>query len=166
MISPKWVNNRIQFELAPAIVAANGKLHIDDALILAATPSVLVDYANEQDSNLKYICRAMRKFFKKNPRFTQFTKAAVAEGLRHEWLPNLEPEEKAQMLADFKIVLGVDADGFVIYNPKWVDVFTASPNPDKERYGKGTYTPPVGRAPRPRLRQSGALTVYFHSTDA
>lgn len=165
MITPALVNNRIQFELAPAIMAANGKLHIDDALILAATPSVLVDYANEPDSNLKYICRAMRKFFKKNPRFTQFTKAAVAEGLRQEWLPNLEPEEKNQMLSDFKIVPGVDADGYVIYDPEWVAKFTTRPNPDRERYGKGAYTTPVGQSSRPRLRHSDAPTIYYHSTD-
>lgn len=165
MTTPAWVNSRIQFDLAAAIMAANGKLHIDDALIIAATPCVLVDYANEPDSNLRYICRAMRKFFSNNPRYVQFTKAAVAEGLRREWLPELEVEEKAQMLSDFQMVPSVDADGYVIFNSERVANCTKKEHPDNEKYGDGAYTVTDQRKPRTRLRKTEAPEIFFHSSD-
>lgn len=112
----KWKYSRIVFDLAAAFKTADGKPHIDDALIVAGTPCVLVDFATVPDSELKYIARAMRHFFKKNPRYTRFTKAAVEEGLRLDWLPTLEDEDKRAMLADFKMTPGVDADGYVICN--------------------------------------------------
>ncbi len=55
MIDPIFVFSRIQFDVAAAIKAANGRLHIDDALIIAGTPCVLVDFANVPDRKLKYI---------------------------------------------------------------------------------------------------------------
>ncbi len=45
MTEPKFVFSRIQFDLAAAIKAADGRLHVDDALIIAATPCVLIDFA-------------------------------------------------------------------------------------------------------------------------
>lgn len=165
MIDPKFVVNRIQFELAAAIKAANGKLHIDDALVIAGTPCVLVDYANVSDHSLKYISRAMRHFFKRNPRFIRFTKDAVARGLRQEWLPNLEDEEKRQMLTDFKMTPGVDADSNVIYDHVWVDNLTQKEHPDNESYGRKDYTRVNLTGNQKLLRQQENPTVFLQSVD-
>ncbi|MCC8153104.1 MAG: hypothetical protein LIP01_02130 [Tannerellaceae bacterium] len=140
MIDVKFVNNRIYFDLAAAIKEAEGQLKIEDALVIAATPCVLVDYASTPDSELKYISRAMRRFFKRNPRYTKFTKAAVMEGLRQEWLPNLEEEDKKGPLTDLPITPAVDVEGYVIYSPTWVENLNAKPNPDQNQYGKQEFT--------------------------
>lgn len=43
---------------------------------------------------------SLKRFFSKNPRFLDFKKSAVAKGLRLEWLPTLENDDKATMLSD------------------------------------------------------------------
>lgn len=46
----KFIYSRISFELAAAIKnAENNMLHIDDALIVAATPAVLLNYSSIND---------------------------------------------------------------------------------------------------------------------
>lgn len=161
-----WVVSQIQKDLAFAIKAADGKLNIDDALVVAATPCVLVDYAKIPDSSLKYIARAMRHFFRRNPRYARFTKAAVAQGLRQEWLPNLEEEEKREMLADFAMTPGVDADNFIIFDPVRVENITKVSYSDKSTYGKDDYTRINLNGPIRRLRMNAPLTVVFHTTDS
>ena len=161
MTDPKWVFSRIQFDLASAIKTNNGQLHIDDALIIAGTPCVLVDFANVSDIELKYIARAMRHFFKRNPRYTRFTKEAVSEGLRLNWLPNLEDEEKFAMLADFKMTPGVDADGYVIYDEEIVNRLTIKDHPDNERYGSENYTRVNLNGTMKRLRNSPTSQKFY-----
>ncbi len=141
----KFIYSRITFELADAIATAdNNRLAIDDALIVAATPCVLLNFKAIDDKNLKRIMTPLKRFFKHNPRFLDFSKSAVAEGLQREWLPTLEYEDKAVMLSDFILTPAVDEDGYVIFNPKVFENLTAHPHPDNERYGKLEYTlPPV-----------------------
>lgn len=114
----KFIYSRIVFELADAIKAAdNNLLHIDDAIIVAATPAVLLNYKYIEDKDLKQIMIPLKRFFKHNPRFLDFTKAAVAQGLREEWLPTLEDDFKATLLKDFILTEpGVTDDGYVIFN--------------------------------------------------
>lgn len=98
----KFIYSRIVFELADAIKAAeNNMLHIDDAIIVAATPAVLLNYKSIDEKDLKRVMLPLKRFFKHNPRFLDFKKAAVAQGLREEWLPTLEDDFKASLLADF-----------------------------------------------------------------
>lgn len=166
MIDPIFVFSRIQFDVAAAIKAANGRLHIDDALIIAGTPCVLVDFANVPDRKLKYIARAMRYFFRRNPRYTQFTKQAVEEGLRKDWLPNLDFEEKRQMLSDFKMTPGVDADGYIICNEDIVNRLTEKEHPDLETYGKNSYTRVNLSGPTRRLRNSSTAEIFYNLVDS
>lgn len=48
----KWKYSRIVFDLADAFKTSDGKVSLDDALIMAATPSVVVDYVNSPDVDL------------------------------------------------------------------------------------------------------------------
>lgn len=166
MTDPKWVFSRIAFDLAAAIKAADGRLHIDDALIIAGTPCVLVDFNNVPDRDLKYIARAMRHFFKKNPRYTRFTKEAVEKGLCLDWLPNLEEEDKRAMLVDFKLTPGVDADGFIIPNEEMVMKLTEKEHPDNERYGKDDYTRVNLNGAMKLIRKSETAEKFFTSVDS
>lgn len=165
MIEPKFVNSRIRFDLAAAIKAANGRLHIDEALVIAGTPCVLVDFVNVRDRELKYIARAMRQFFKRNPRYTRFTKQAVMEGLRIDWLPNLEDEDKKEMLVDFNMTPGVDADGYIICNEEIVNRLTEKEYPDRETYGKDNYTRVNLNGAIKKLRNSPTSEKFYTFVD-
>lgn len=166
MTDPKWVFSRINFDLAAAIKAADGRLHIDEALIIAATPCVLVDFANVPDHELKYIARAMRHFFKKNPRYTRFTKEAVEKGLRLDWFPNLEDEDKRAMLTDFMLTPGVDEDGYIIPNEALVLKLTEKEHPDNERYGKDDYTRVNLNGSMKLLRKSETAEKFYSIVDS
>lgn len=136
----KFIYSRISFELADAIKAAdNNILHIDDALIVAATPAVLLNYNAIEARNLKRIMVSLKRFFKRNPRFLDFKKSAVAEGLRLEWLPTLEDDDKATMLSDFILTPSVNEDGFVNFDSTVLANLTRTEHPDRETYGKGSY---------------------------
>lgn len=136
----KFIYSRITFELADAIKAANNNmLHIDDALIVAATPAVLLDYKAIEERDLKRIMVSLKRFFQRNPRFLDFKKSAVAKGLRLEWLPTLEDDDKASMLSDFILTPAVSEDGYVIFNPAVFANLTRGEHPDRETYGKSDY---------------------------
>lgn len=108
---------------------------------MAATPCVFLNYKAIDERDLKRIMGPLKRFFKHNPRFLDFTKSAVVEGLRREWLPTLEDEDKALMLSDFILTPTVDEDGFVIFNPDVFARLTEREHPDRETYGKADYTP-------------------------
>lgn len=136
----KFIYSRIVFELADAIKAAdNNMLHIDDALIVAATPAVLLNYKAVEERFLKRIVVSLKRFFKRNPRFLDFKKSAVAKGLRVEWLPTLEDDDKATMLSDLPLTPAVSENGYVIFNPTVYANLTRSEHPDRETYGKSDY---------------------------
>ncbi len=94
----------------------------------------------------------LKRFFKRNPRYLDFTKSAVAEGLRREWLPTLEDEDKARMLSDFILTPGVDENGYIIFNPEVLARLTERPHPDNEKYGKQEYTARPTRSSSSRCR--------------
>lgn len=149
-----FIYSRILFELAGAIKnAENNMLHIDDALIVAATPAVLLNYSSIEDKDLKRIMISLKRFFKHNPRYLDFTKAAVAEGLRLEWLPTLEEDDKAVMLSDFKLTPAVDENGYVIFNPEMYANLTKSEHPDHEVYGKLPFTARPTRKSAKRVKK-------------
>ena len=69
----KFIYSRITFEIADAIKAAdNNMLHIDDALIVAATPAVLLNYKAIEERDLKRIMVSLKRFFSKKPSFPRF----------------------------------------------------------------------------------------------
>lgn len=145
----KFIYSRIQFELADAIAGAdNNRLPLDEALIVAATPCVLLNYTAIEDRQLKRIMTPLKRFFRHNPRFLDFTKAAVAEGLRREWLPTLDDEDKATMLSDFILTPGVDEDGYMVFDPGILARLTERPHPDREKYGRKDYTAVPPRSSR------------------
>lgn len=148
----KFIYSRITFELADAIKAAdNNMLHIDDALIVAATPAVLLNYKAIEERDLKRIMVSLKRFFKRNPRFLDFKKSAVAQGLRLEWLPTLEEDDKATMLSDFILTPAVSEDGYVIFNPTVFANLTRGEHPDRETYGKSDYIArPARKSPTKR----------------
>lgn len=138
----RMIVQRMKYELADAIMAADyNQLHIDDALIAVATPAVLINYKGLTSGDMMKIMTPLERFFKRNPRFLEFTKEAVAEGLRLEWLPTLDADDKAELLSDFKLVRGVTEEGIIDYNHTIFTNLTRIEHPDNEVYKKKSYTP-------------------------
>ena len=143
----KFIVSRMTFDLADAIKKAdNNKLHIDDALIAAATPAVLLNYKALENRDLKRIMVPLKRFFNRNSRFFEFTKEAVAEGLRREWLDTLESDDKVSLLSDFKLTPTVTEDGYIVYNPEILANLTKTEHPDRETYGRNPYTQKVSKS--------------------
>lgn len=149
MVTPennKFIFSRISFELADAIkVAEDNKLHMDEALLIAATPTVLLNYKVLEDMDLKKVMLSMKRFLKRNPRFLEFNKEGVKQGLKEEWLPTIEDDDKVSMLSDFALIPGVTEDGYIIYNAQVFANLTKNEHPDREIYGKEDYTPKIYR---------------------
>lgn len=136
-----FINERMIIDFARAIAAADEKLTIDKALPIVATPAVLIDFSKEDESDLKNIMRSIHQFLRRNKRFINLSKEAITEGLREEWLPNLEDEEKALMLSDYKIFEGIDEDGYIKVNHRLCSIFSAQTKPDRHKYGTMPYEP-------------------------
>lgn len=137
----KIKNSRIVFDLADAFKKTEGKVSLDDAVVIAATPSVTLDFAKCEDWELKRIMQEMKRFLKSNSRFRTFQKAAIAEGLRLEWLPGLEEDDKLRFLSDIKFITGITDDGFIEVNPVMLQKYTTSEHPDRDKYGSEPYSP-------------------------
>lgn len=137
----KWKYSRIAFDIAEAYKTSDCKVSLDDAVIMAATPSVVIDFANSPDEDLRRIMQEMKRFLKSNARFRTFTKSEIAKGLRLEWLPTLEDDDKLRLLSDIRLITGVSDDGFIEVDPTIYANLTAKEHPDNEKYGSELYTP-------------------------
>ncbi|MCM1297538.1 MAG: hypothetical protein NC311_18525 [Muribaculaceae bacterium] len=155
----KWKYSRIVFDLAAAYKESDGKVSLDDAVVMAATPAAMLDFAKCDDSELNRIMQEMKRFLKSNSRFRTFTKAAISEGLRLEWLPGLEDDDKLRLLSDIKFITDVTEDGFIEVNPTMLQTLTASEHPDCERYGTEPYSPKPARRSAGPKRPKIALTM-------
>lgn len=154
----KWKYSRIVFDLAAAYKESDGKVSLDDAVVMAATPAAMLDFAKCDDSELNRIMQEMKRFLKSNSRFRTFTKAGISEGLRLEWLPGLEDDDKLRFLSDIKFITDVTEDGFIEVNPTMLQNLTASEHPDRERYGTEPYSPKPARKSAGSKRPKIALT--------
>lgn len=132
-------------------------MHIDDALIAAATPAVLLNYKALEDRDLKRILVPLKRFFNCNSRYFDFTKEAVAEGLRLEWLDTLKNDDKVSLLSDFKLTPAVTEDGYIVYNPEILANLTKTEHPDREIYGRNLFTAKVSKS-KSSSRQKILLT--------
>lgn len=141
----KWKYSRIVFDLADAFKTSDGKVSLDDALIMAATPSVVVDYVNSPDVDLRRIMQEMKRFLKSNSRFRTFTKEEIAKGLRLEWLPTLEDDDKLRLLSDIRFITDVTEDGYIDVDREQLVKLTANAHPDREKYGTEPYSPKPAR---------------------
>jgi hypothetical protein len=137
----KFISERICIDLAHKIKELNGKATLDDVLPVCAAPAVIIDFKNEDEQDLKLIMKSIKRFVKRNNRFKNMSKSAIVEGLKIEWLPNLDFDEKANMLADYRIFDGVDDEGYILFNEKIYTAFANQEKPDRAKYGTLPYEP-------------------------
>lgn len=141
----KWKESRIVFDIAEAFKSSGGKVSLDEAVLMAATPSVTIDFANTPNEDLKRIMQEMKRFLKSNSRFRSFTKVDIAKGLQREWLPSLEEDDKLRFLSDIRFITNVDEQGFIDVNRQLLEKFTTTSHTDTEKYGSDSYSPKPSR---------------------
>lgn len=98
----------------------------------------------------------MKVFLKGRQRFLNFTKEAVAEGLRKEWLPTLEEDDKVELLENIAVIDRIEDDGTIVTKEKVYKAFVDAKIPDTIRYGESAYqnyTSSTRREPKARLTE-------------
>lgn len=135
----RFTNERIALDIA-AFAEKNGNTTVDDILPIAATPCCIIPFKKVDDADLKMLMVAMKKFIQKHSRFLNFTKAAIIEGLKLEWLPTLEADDKVRMLAGIKLIESVDENGIITFNEKLYNLFSTHQKPDRDKYGLEPYS--------------------------
>lgn len=114
---------------------------IDELLVTAATPAVRADFKNIDQKDLYRVMLKMKVFLKSRQRFLNFTKQAVMEGLRKEWLPQLEEDDKVRLLEEIAVIERIDEEGNIIRKEPVCTNFATRNIPDVS-YGKSDYSLP------------------------
>ena len=137
------VSQRINLDVAHYI-KEHPVSHIDDLLLIAAAPAAHANFANLQLKDMRVVMIRMKGFIKHRPRFKNYTKKATIEGLRQEWLANLEDDEKSTLLDDIKVVgeNAVAENGIVTPNEEWYKKFANINSDDRTQYGTQEYKKP------------------------
>ena len=81
----------------------------------------------------------MKVFLKGRQRFLNFTKEAVAEGLRKEWLATLEEDDKVELLENIAVIERIEDDGSIVTKEKVYKAFVDANIPDTIQYGESEY---------------------------
>lgn len=136
----RLTNERIALDIAAFAEENGGCATVDDILPIAATPCCIIPFKEVKDADLKMLMVAIKNFMRKHSRFLNFTKDGVLEGLRLEWLPTLEDDDKVRLLAGIKLIEAVDEDGVITFNEKLYTLFTAHQKPDRDKYGSEPYS--------------------------
>lgn len=153
----RFTNERIALDIA-AFAEKNGSTTVDDILPIAATPCCIIPFKEVDDADLKMLMVAMKKFMQKHSRFLNFTKAAIIEGLKLEWLPTLEADDKVRMLAGIKLIEAVEENGIITFNEKLYNLFSTHQKPDRNKYGLEPYSAKTSskRAKAPKVKITSA----------
>lgn len=135
-----FIRQRINRDVA-VYLYEQSEYSIDELLIIAATPAVRADFKNIDQKDLYRVMLKMKVFLKSRQRFLNFTKQAVMEGLRKEWLPQLEEDDKVRLLEEIAVIERIDEEGNIIRKEPVCTNFAKMDITDVT-YGKSDYTLP------------------------
>ena len=116
---------------------------VEDLVIAAATPAIHTKFKEIDPKNMYIVMLRMKHFVSHHSRFKNFTKEAAAEGLRKEWLPSLEEDEKIELLENMMFIDYIDDNGKIVTDAKYYDNFVmlGIKYGDTTKYGDQPYTP-------------------------
>lgn len=112
---------------------------LEDCLLAAAVPAV---FYNRKDSDRnKCLYDVIIQFVNKHKHFRDYSKQAVFEGLKNEWIKNIDSKERMQsLLSDFKLISGWDENGCALLNQSLYNTYKDLQSTHFP-YGKKEYTP-------------------------
>lgn len=124
------INKAVVFEIISAM-GEDGKdalLTADDLLAVMAVPVTQFDFTYSKGNNLKELMFSVEKFLKSSKLKTNnYSKAGLQAKFEELWLPSLSLEEKQNLISEYRIVEGFDANGNAIFNQKnfeaWKNIF-------------------------------------------
>lgn len=138
--SPSFLMKQLINRVVALYLYEHPDCSIDELVIAAATPAIHTD--KEIDPKQMYsVMLRMKHFVSRHSRFKNFTKEAAAEGLRKEWLPSLEDDDKVMLLENLLLIKCIDEEGKIIPDPKYYDNFVklGKKYGDTTRYGDQPY---------------------------
>ena len=126
---------------------------IDDLVIAAATPAIHTQFKEIDPKQMYLVMLRMKHFVSRHSRFKNFTKEAASEGLRTEWLPSLEEDEKVALLENLMFIDHVDDEGKIITDNKFYNSFVevGLKYGDTTKYGSQPYTPLKQKLPKVKV---------------
>ena len=116
---------------------------IDDLVIAAATPAIHTQFKEIDPKQMYLVMLRMKHFVSRHSRFKNFTKEAASEGLRKEWFPSLEEDDKVALLENLMFIDHIDDDGKIVTDNKFYNSFVevGLKYGDTTKYGNQPYTP-------------------------
>ncbi|MBR1502303.1 MAG: hypothetical protein IJ618_00265 [Prevotella sp.] len=141
--SPSFLMKQLINRVAALYLHEHPNCSIDDLAIAAATPAIHTKYKEIDPKDMYFVMLRMKSFVSRHSRFKNFKKEAAAEGLRTEWLPTLEEDDKVMLLENLMFVDYVDDDGRIVPDTKYYDNFVklGIKYGDTTQYGNQPYSP-------------------------
>lgn len=141
--SPSFLMKQTINRVAALYLHEHPDCSIDDLVIAAATPAIHTQFKEIDPKQMYLVMLRMKHFISRHSRFKNFTKEAAAEGLRKEWLPKLEEDDKITILENLMFIDNIDDDGIIVTNPKFFYNFVnhGLKYGDTTKYGNQPYTP-------------------------
>ena len=106
----------------------NALLTADDLLASMAVPVTQFDFTYTDKGKLKKLMLAVYDFIRRSKlSVNSYTKAGLQAKFESIWVPTLSDEQKKELISDYRLVDGFDADGYAIFNVQnynaWKGIF-------------------------------------------
>ena len=121
--SPSFLTKQIINRVVALYLYEHPDCSIDDLVIAAATPAIHTQFKEIDPKQMYLVMLRMKHFVSRHSRFKNFTKEAAAEGLRKEWLPSLEEDDKVALLENLMFIDHIDDDGKIVTDNKFYNSF-------------------------------------------
>ena len=148
--SPSFLTKQIINRVVALYLYEHPDCSIDDLVIAATTPAIHTQFKEIDPKQMYLVMLRMKHFVSRHSRFKNFTKEAAAEGLRKEWLPSLEEDDKVALLENLMFIDHIDDDGKIVTDNKFYNSFVevGLKYGDTTKYGDQPYTPLQSKLPK------------------
>lgn len=122
------INKAVVYEIVTAMgdEGLDALLTADDLLASMAVPVTQFDFTYVRGKVLKVLMLSVEHFLKSSKlRVNSYTKAGLKAKFEHLWVPTLSKEEKQEIISEYRIVDGFDADGYATFNQKNYEAWKA-----------------------------------------
>lgn len=141
-LNPSFLTKQLINRVVALYLYEHPDCSIDDLVIAAATPAIHTKFKEIDPKNMYNVMLRMKHFVSRHSRLKNFTKEAAAEGLREEWLPSLEEDDKVMLLENLMFIDHIEEDGTIVTDAKFYDSFVkvGKQYGDTTRYGDQPYS--------------------------
>lgn len=110
----------------------DAKLTAYDLLAVMAAPCTRLNYEETPKNQLTSLMTEVHMFVKNNQRVLNKTYQGLLKELNSSFLPSLSKDRQQELLMEFRMIMGFDADGYAVFDPKYYNVY-------KGNMDRGTY---------------------------